>query len=259
MMEWIEATVDNYIGYLTLKRKDAANALSQAMLDEIIIQLKDWTFDKEIRAIIISGDGEKVFCAGADLRERQGMSEKEVRQAVAKIRETVNLVESIPVPVIAALNGAAIGGGLELALACDLRIASEHAKFGLSETTLGIIPGAGGTQRLPREIGMQRAKQLIYTGEKITAEKAFDWGLVLKVVPYKLLIEEATQLATTIVSNGPIAVKQAKFAINQGTEVDLKTGLAIEEKAYEVIIPTKDRLEGLQAFKEKRKPNYTGE
>lgn len=258
-MEWIEAKVEDHIGYISLKRKEAANALSQAMLREFMTQLKEWSFNKEIRAVIITGDGEKVFCAGADLRERKEMTEKEVHQAVARIRETVNLIHDFPVPVIAAINGAAIGGGLELALACDIRIAAVNAKVGLSETTLGIIPGAGGTQRLAREIGLQRAKQLIFTGDTLTADQAYEWGLLLKVVPFNQLMQEATELAGKIAQNGPIAVKQAKFAINHGTEVDLVTGLAIEKNAYEVIIPTKDRLEGLQAFKEKRKPQYKGE
>ncbi|WP_096188186.1 enoyl-CoA hydratase [Evansella halocellulosilytica] len=258
-MEWIEAKVEGHIGYISLKRKEAANALSQAMLREFMTQLKEWSFNKEIRAVIITGDGEKVFCAGADLRERKEMTEKEVHQAVASIRETVNLIHDFPVPVIAAINGAAIGGGLELALACDIRIAAVNAKVGLSETTLGIIPGAGGTQRLAREIGLQRAKQLIFTGDTLTADQAYEWGLLLKVVPFNQLMQEATELAGKIAQNGPIAVKQAKFAINHGTEVDLVTGLAIEKNSYEVVIPTKDRLEGLQAFKEKRKPQYKGE
>lgn len=257
-MEWIEATVEDHIGYLTLKRKEAANALSQAMLEEITDQLNEWKFDREVRAIIVTGEGDKVFCAGADLKERRGMSEMQVRHAVNKIKTTIKYLEEMPVPVIAAINGSAFGGGLELALACDLRIAAENAQFGLTETSLGIIPGAGGTQRLPRAIGVQRAKEMIYTARRIPADTAYSWGLLLKVVPPNLLLSEARDLALEITKNGPVAVKQAKFAINYGSVTDLETGLVIEEKAYEVTIPTEDRLEGLNAFKEKRKPNYTG-
>ena len=257
-MNFIEASVEEHTGYLTLKRKEAANALSLVMLDEITQQLNEWKFDKDIRAVVITGDGEKVFCAGADLKERIGMSETEVRQAVSKIRKTVNLVEEMPVPVIAAINGSAFGGGLELALACDIRISSENAQFGLTETSLAIIPGAGGTQRLPRAVGMQRAKEMVYTAKRISADTAYSWGLLLKVVPPNLLLAEAGDLAQEISRNGPVAVRQAKYAMNYGNEVDLRTGLAMEEKAYEITIPTEDRLEGLNAFKEKRKPNFTG-
>ncbi|WP_307324371.1 enoyl-CoA hydratase [Evansella vedderi] len=255
----MDVSIKGHIAYLTLKRKGSANALSQALLDEMMTVFQQWKFDPSIRTIIITGDGDNVFCAGADLKERRDMNETQVRQAVNKIRQTIQMVEDMPIPVIAAINGSAIGGGLELALACDLRLASDQAKFALTETTLAIIPGAGGTQRLPRAIGTQRAKEMIYTGKRITAETAESWGLILKVVSQDSLLEEATKLANEIGQNGPIAIKQAKFAINQGIEVDLKTGLSIEEKAYELTIPTKDRKEGLTAFKEKRSPVYTGE
>lgn len=258
-MTFIETTIKDHIGYLILKRKESANALSQALLDEIASTLHEWKFNTSLRAIIITGDGEKVFCAGADLKERRGMNETEVRQAVAKIGQTVNVVEDMPIPVIAALNGSAFGGGLELALACDLIIAADHGKFGLTETTLAIIPGAGGTQRLPRLIGVQRAKEMIFTGKRISAETACEWGLFLKAVPLASLMEEAEQLANAISKNGPVAIKQAKYAIDQGMNTDIKTGLSIEQKAYELTIPTKDRIEGLTAFKEKRAPVYTGE
>jgi methylglutaconyl-CoA hydratase len=160
--------------------------------------------------------------------------------------------------VIAAVNGVAFGGGTELALAADLRIAAESAKFGLTETSLAIIPGAGGTQRLPRLIGLAKAKELIFTARRIGAATALQIGLVNDVVADAELLPAAYRLAEEIAQNGPIAVRQAKFAMDQGCEVDLRTGLAIEEKAYEVVIPTRDRLEGLAAFAEKRKPLYEG-
>ncbi|MFA9557452.1 enoyl-CoA hydratase [Evansella sp. AB-rgal1] len=258
-MKYIEVTVEDSIAIVSLQRENAANALSQAMIKEITAQLDEWKLNAAIRAIIVTGAGEKGFCAGADLKERRGMSELEVRGAVGAIRDMINKLAEMPMPVIAAINGAAIGGGLELALACDLRIGADHATFALTETSLGIIPGAGGTQRLPRVIGVQRAKEMIYTGKNIDAVSAYEWGLLMKVVPPMKLIEEGKQLARQIVRNGPIAIRQAKYALNHGLEVDIQTGLKLEEKAYEVTIPTKDRLEGLLAFKEKRKPNFTGE
>lgn len=187
------------------------------------------------------------------------MTETEVRKTVALIRETINEFEQLPAPTICAINGVAFGGGLELALACDIRIASDHAQIGLTETALGIIPGAGGTQRLPRLIGKGKAKELIFTAKRLTAAEAASIGIVEYVVPYEQLMEKANELAGQIIQNAPIAVAQAKIAINRGLEVDLYTGLKLEQMAYEMTIPTKDRLEGLQAFKEKRKPVYKGE
>ena len=165
----------------------------------------------------------------------------------------------MPQPVIAAVNGYAFGGGTELALACDIRVAAENAKFGLTETSLGIIPGAGGTQRLPRLVGKGRAKELIFTARRIDASEAKEIGLAEYEVTSDSLLEKAYELAEQIVRNAPIALAQAKFAIDKGYEVDLQTGLSIEQNAYEITIPTRDRLEGLQAFKEKRAPQYKGE
>ena len=175
------------------------------------------------------------------------------------IRDTFSMFEDIPKPTIAAINGYAFGGGLEMALACDIRIASENAIMGLTETSLAIIPGAGGTQRLPRIVGKAWAKELIFTARRITAKEALNIGLITHMVAKEDLLKEALKIAEEISANGPIAVAQAKFAINRGTEVDIKTGLEIESKAYEVVIPTKDRVEALKAFKEKRKPKFTGE
>lgn len=244
---------------LTLNRPQAAHALSTLMLTELLNEIDKIRFDKNVRCVIITAVGEKVFCAGADLKERADMDEVTVRKTVSLIRKMVNEVEALPQPVIAAINGAAFGGGTELALACDIRIAANHARFGLTETSLGIIPGAGGTQRLPRLIGKGRAKELIFTAKRIDANEAERIGLIEHVVPYEELYAKAKELASEIMKNGPVAVAQAKLAINHGTEVDLKTGLAIEQNAYEITIPTKDRTEGLLAFKEKRQPVYIGE
>ncbi|OAS82874.1 MULTISPECIES: enoyl-CoA hydratase [Metabacillus] len=253
------STVMNGIAIMTLNRPEVANSLSLHLLEELQEAIFSYKFDKSVRCIIITGTGEKAFCAGADLKERAEMDMTQVRRTVEKIRRTINELEALPQPVIAAVNGGAFGGGLELALACDIRIASEKAKFGLTETSLGIIPGAGGTQRLPRLIGKGKAKELIYTAKRIDAKEAKEVRLVEYVVPAEALLNKAIELANLIVRNAPIAVEQAKLSIDKGYEVDINTGLSIEKSSYELTIPTKDRLEGLQAFKEKRSPNFVGE
>ncbi|OIK10365.1 enoyl-CoA hydratase [Bacillus sp. MUM 116] len=253
------STREDGIVVISLNRPEAANALSTNLLEELKTILESCKFDSAVRCVIITGAGEKAFCAGADLKERAGMDAQMVKKTVSLIRECVNSLETLPQPVIAAVNGAAFGGGTELALACDIRIASETANFGLTETSLGIIPGAGGTQRLPRLVGKGRAKELIYTARRIDAKEAKEIGLVEYVERPESLLDKALEIAGQIVKNGPIAIRQAKFAIDKGYDVDLATGLSIEQNAYEVTIPTKDRLEGLQAFKEKRKPVYKGE
>lgn len=260
MSELVQYTaLENGIAIITLNRPESANALSTALLYELSHLLYDLAFRRDVRVVIFTGAGEKVFCAGADLKERAGMNETEVRKTVTLIRETINQIEQLPQPVICALNGSAFGGGLELALACDIRVVADTAQLGLTETSLGIIPGAGGTQRLPRLIGKGKAKELIFTAKRITAKEAEQIGLVEYVVPREQLMEKAMEIAEQIVVNAPIAVMQAKIAINRGLDVDLATGLRIEQMAYDITIPTKDRLEGLQAFKEKRKPVYKGE
>lgn len=242
----------------TLNRPDSANALSGALLDDLLTAAEKVRYDRAARVVIITGAGEKAFCAGADLKERKGMNEEQVHRAVGKIRDAVESIASLPIPTIAAINGSAFGGGTELALACDLRIASRQAQMGLTETGLAIIPGAGGTQRLPRLIGVAQAKELIFTARRIGAARALELGLVNHVVDSENLLTVAEELAEEIAKNGPIAVRQAKLAIDDGMGVDLSTGIAIERMAYEVVIPTEDRLEGLQAFAEKRTPKYRG-
>lgn len=186
------------------------------------------------------------------------MSDRQVKQIVQLIGSTVAKVETLAQPVIAVLNGVAFGGGLELALACDLRIAATHVQLGLTETSLGIIPGAGGTQRLPRLIGLGKAKELIYTARRLNAEEAKNYGIVEHVYEGHEVMEKAQQLALEMAKNAPLSLVQAKVAINQGVEVDLATGLKIESLAYSALIPTEDRLEGLLAFQEKRTPQYSG-
>lgn len=250
--------LEDSIGLITLSRPEAANAMSVQLLHELSDTLDQINGDPAVRVVLLTGAGEKAFCAGADLKERKGMSDRQVKQIVQLIGATVAKVETLAQPVIAVLNGVAFGGGLELALACDLRIAATHVKLGLTETSLGIIPGAGGTQRLPRLIGLGKAKELIYTARRLNAEEAENYGIIEYVYEGHEVLDKAQQLALEMAKNAPLSLVQAKVAINQGVEVDLATGLKIESLAYSALIPTEDRLEGLLAFQEKRAPQYSG-
>ncbi|MGG0656624.1 enoyl-CoA hydratase [Rummeliibacillus pycnus] len=258
MLQFVQLEIDQGIANLTLSRAEAANALSVQMLRELKETLEIIQYHQEVRVVIVTGQGEKAFCAGADLKERNGMNEIEVRKTVAMIGQTVNMFESLAQPVIAAINGVAFGGGLELALACDIRIASSQAKLGLTEASLGIIPGAGGTQRLPRLIGLGKAKELIYTARRLSAEEAKDYGIVEHVVAPEELVLKAKELASEMAKNAPLSLVQAKKAMNQGMQTDIATALQIETLAYSRLLQTEDRLEGLNAFKEKRTPVYLG-
>lgn len=246
------------IAIITLNRPQVMNSLNVRLLEELDCAVKELRLRPEIRVIIITGSGEKAFCAGADLKERAELSETQVKRFILTIRNLFSSIENLNKPVVAAINGVALGGGTELALACDIRIAADTATMGLTETRLAIIPGAGGTQRLPRIVGKGKAKELIFTGRRIGAEEAEKIGLVNRVTTQENLITEAMNMAEMICEAGPIAIEQAKYAINHGTETDLNTGLAIESNAYWITIPTEDRTEGLTAFKEKRKPVYKG-
>jgi enoyl-CoA hydratase/carnithine racemase len=243
---------------LTINRPEVMNSFNFALLNRLKQEVEELRLKTDIRVVIITGAGEKAFCAGADLKERAKLNELQVKQFIFTIRDLFASIESLNKPVIAAVNGIALGGGTELALACDIRIASMNASMGLTETRLAIIPGAGGTQRLPRLIGRGKAKELIFTGRRVDAKEALDISLVNKVCEKDVLLDECRKMAAMICETGPIAIEQAKYAINHGLETDLHTGLAIESNAYWITIPSKDRLEGLAAFKEKRKPVYTG-
>jgi enoyl-CoA hydratase/carnithine racemase len=243
---------------LTLNRPEVMNSFNFGMLRALKERVEAIQFDPEVRVVIITGSGSKAFCAGADLKERATYSEQQVREFIFTIRNLFTFIEFMNKPVIGAINGIALGGGTELALACDLRIASTGASMGLTETRLAIIPGAGGTQRLPRLVGRGKAKELIFTGRKIDAQEALEIGLINKICPPDSLLEECRKMAAMICETGPIAIQQAKYAINYGLETDLHSGLAIESNAYWITIPTEDRLEGLAAFREKRKPVYRG-
>jgi len=244
---------------VTINRPDRRNALDRHTLAAGRQLIRDILYDRSARVLIVTGAGDKAFCAGADLKEREGMTMDQVRQYIRYIRDTFTEIENLPIPVIAAINGFALGGGLELALACDIRIAAPNATLALNETSLGIIPGGGGTVRLPRLVGKGVAKELILTARWVDAQEAMRIGLVNAIAPEGRLLETAIDMATKMVANGPIAVEQAKYVINRGTELPLEQALQTESEAYEVCIPTKDRLEALAAFKEKRKPQFKGE
>ncbi|MGB5945658.1 enoyl-CoA hydratase-related protein [Paenisporosarcina sp.] len=249
---------ENNIAYVTINREDAMNCFNYETLDELQKVTDSISLDPQVSVVIFTGAGEKSFSAGADLKERKTLNEIEVRRNVKAIRDAFNSIASLPQPTIAAVNGYAFGGGFELMIACDFSIAAQGVKMGLTETSWAIIPGAGGTQRLPRLIGEMKAKELIFTARKFTAEEGVDLGVVLKVVKNEELLPTCEQLAFDIMKNGQVAIKQAKYAITQGMNTDLQTGLAIESKAYELTIPTSDRMEALSAFSEKRSPVFTG-
>ncbi|MDQ7784611.1 MAG: enoyl-CoA hydratase-related protein [Desulfomonilaceae bacterium] len=246
---------------LTINRPSALNCFDMPLLHAFGRVVEEIAFDREVKVVVVTGstEGKNAFSTGADLKERAGMSPDQVRLYIQTIRNLFTSVEELPKPAIAAVNGYAFGGGLELALACDIRLAATTAVVGLTETSLAVIPGAGGTQRLPRVVGTARAKDMIFRARRISAEQGVEYGLFLEAVDPDKLMDRALEIAREISANGPVALAQAKYAINKGTEVGLPVGLAIESNAYALTIPTKDRIEGLTAFREKRKPIYTGE
>lgn len=246
------------LAWITLQRPDVMNCLSFPTLRRLRGLCAQIAADDSIRCVLLTGAGERAFCAGADLKERKTMPAERVPLFVKNIRRTMDDVEALPQPTIGVANGLAFGGGMELLLACDLRIAASDAQFGLTEVSLAIIPGAGGTQRLPRLIGKARAKDLILTARRIDAQEAERIGLVNRVAPRAELRQAALELAQAIAANGPVAVRAAKAAIDGGCELPLPAGLEHEARCYERVLPTRDRLEALAAFAEKRKPRYSG-
>jgi len=256
--ELVSMRREDDVVWLTIERPDVMNCLSFPTLKRLRTLCEELREDLTVRAVLITGAGDKSFCAGADLKERKTMPKERVPEFVKNIRRTMDDVESLPQPTIAVVNGFAFGGGTELLLACDLRVAAVHATFGLTETTLAIIPGAGGTQRLPRLVGRSRAKDLILTGRKIDCMEAERIGLVNRIAPAGQLHECARDVARAISENGPVAVRAAKAAIDQGCELPMPQGLEVEARCYERVLPTQDRLEALAAFAEKRKPRFLG-
>lgn len=246
------------ITVITLHRLHALNALNRKLLQQLLEIVGGLQEDASVRAVIITGTGDKAFCAGADLKERQEMNTEETRSFLQLIGQVFNTIEMLPMPTIAAINGIAFGGGLELALACDIRVTDEKAQLGLTEVAWGIIPGAGGTQRLPRLIGSGKARMLILSAEKLDASKAYQIGLVEKVVPHQTTLQEARLMAEQIASHAPLAVRAAKSALLGASDLPLEEGLQWESECYERVLFSHDRLEGLKAFAEKRRPAFAG-
>ncbi|MDP8921532.1 MAG: enoyl-CoA hydratase-related protein [Chloroflexota bacterium] len=247
-----------HVVLVTLNRPDVLNAINTRMGEEIAALFQALSDDGEVRAIVLSGAGERAFCTGADLKERQGMSDTQWHAQHRIFEAAFRAVLECRHPVIAAVDGYALAGGLELALNCDLIIAGRGASFAQPEVMRGIMPGGGGTQLLPRLIGPGRAKELIFSGRRIDAETAECWGLVARVVDPGRAQAEAVALATQIAANGPIAVRQAKLSINRGLDTPLHHALAVELDAYAACIPTEDRHEGIRAFNERRPPEFKG-
>lgn len=242
---------------LRVNRPEVRNALDLATVREMTTAVAALSADESVGAIVITGSGSTVFVSGADINDIRARSRND---GLAAINSTLfSAIDKCPKVTIAAVNGLALGGGCELALACDLRIAVEHAKFGQPEVALGIIPGAGATQRLPRIIGLGRAKHLILTGEAIDARTALEWGLVSAVVPAEQLEARVLALADRVLSRGPLAIRLAKLALNASARVDLDSGLLIETLAQAITFESADKREGTTAFLEKRPPRFTGE
>ncbi|MEG9296277.1 enoyl-CoA hydratase-related protein [Mangrovibacillus sp. Mu-81] len=257
-MESIILEQKGHTALVTINRPEAMNAFNYDTLNELQQVVDSLRINPDVRVVIFTGSGEKAFSVGADLKERKTLTEAQVLRNVYKIGEVFQSVATLPQPTIAAMNGYAFGGGMELALACDFRLAAADISMGLTETSLAIIPGAGGTQRLPRLIGESKALELILTARRLTSEEAHEIGLVTRVLSKDNFLEEVHAFVVPMLSNGPVALQQAKYAVKNGMNVDLQTGLQIERKAYEITIPTEDRVEALLAFSEKRKPQFRG-
>jgi enoyl-CoA hydratase len=258
--ETLKIEIDDHLLTLTMNRPQSGNALNTLMLTEIVDLFAGlYVNSGEVRCIVLTGAGDRIFSAGGDLKERNGMSDEQWREQHALTEQMIRHIRECPVPIIAAVNGAAFGGGCELAVAVDFAYASDTARFALTEVTLGIIPGAGGTQNLPRACGVRRAKEIALTGTPFSAQEALAWGVVNKVVPQQSLLEETQKVGRKICGNAPIAVRQAKKSLTVSTELDFSSGYRFELEAYYRTIPTKDRLEGVRAFNEKRPPDFKGE
>jgi enoyl-CoA hydratase len=252
-------TIGAHVTVVRLNRPDASNALNTQMGRDLVQFFEDVALDpKALRCIVLTGSGEKAFCAGGDLRERRGMTDEAWTRQHVIFERMVRALIDCPVPIIGAVNGAAYGGGCEIAGCCDFLYAADTARFALTEVTLGIMPGGGGTQTLPRAVGERRAKELILTGKPFTAAQAHAWGLVNEVFPQGDLLREALATASHIARNAPISVRQAKLSIHRGLQSSLRDGLALEIEAYNRMVPTEDRREGVLAFNEKRKPDFKG-
>ena len=246
------------IATITLNRPEALNAFSKDVADEVLQALEDIRNDENMRVVILTGAGEKAFSAGADIKAMKGMNALKARELSLMGERICNALENLEKPVIAAINGYALGGGLEVAMSCDIRIASENARMGQTEINIGLIPGWGGTQRLTRLIGATRAKELIYSGKIIDAKTAEQLGILNMVVPADKFKETVKQFAAELASKAPVALKVAKALINKGAEISLDAAIALEREGFGVVASTEYLHEGVAAFTEKRKPTFKG-
>ena len=254
----VRVEVEGPFATVTVDRPKSLNALDTRTLEELEKAAGELARRTDLRGVIVTGAGEKAFVAGEDIAEMQGMDADRARHFGALGQRVMDVIAALPMPVVAAVNGFALGGGCELALACDLIYASENAKFGLPEVSLGILPGFGGTQRLTRLVGRARAKELICTGDMIDAAKAKEIGLVLDVVPLARLVSHARAALERVAKKGPLAVRRAKEAIDRGADLELADGLRIEREVFSELFDSADRREGMKAFLEKRPPVFTG-
>ena len=254
----VERSGDGHVVTVTLNRPDQMNAMNTAMGEDLLACFDSLSRDRDARAVVFTGAGDRAFCAGGDLKERNEMTDGAWRAQHVIFEQAALRVLRCPMPVIAAVEGFALAGGCELAILSDFIVAGETAVFGVPETTLGIFPGIGGTQLLPRILGAPLAKELIFTGRRMNVDEARAAGLVNHVVPKGQARMRALEIATAIAANGPIAVRQAKKAIAYGAETDLETALVLAIEAYNATVVTEDRLEGVRAFNEKRKPRFQG-
>lgn len=245
---------------VVINRPEASNAFTTVTAQELYDVFAPLEIERtRFRCVVLTGAGDKAFCAGGDLKERKQLTEEEWVLQHELMERTVRAILASPVPVIAAVNGAAYGGGLELALLCDFAYASTNARFALTETSLGIMPGAGGTQTLARTVGEKRAKELILAAKPFSAEQALDWGVVNQLCQPHQLMVDALAIAERIAGNAPLAVRQAKHSIHHGLQQDLATGMHFEIEAYQRMVKSRDRIEGVTAFNEKRKPCFEGQ
>lgn len=243
---------------VSLNRPEVLNAMNTQMGIDLLNAFDDFSANpKAQRCIIVTGAG-RAFCAGGDLKQRNGMTDEQWQDQHLIFERAIRAIIDCPVPVIAAVNGPAFAGGMEMALCCDFIYAAENARFALTEVTLGIMPGAGGTQNLPRAVGVRRAKEILLTGKPFTAQDGYDWGMINRLCRPESLMDDVLETAATIAGNAPISTRQVKQSVNMGAGMDLRSAMMFEIEAYNRMVPTDDRREGILAFNEKRKPVYKG-